>query len=71
MSLHYFSLSSEHWFVISGTGKAIIDNKEFMLEKGSSVDIKQKINHQLENTGDIDLIVAEIQTETSGGNYEE
>ena len=52
---------SEHWVVLSGTAKILLDNQEYILNKGQSIDIPLKSIHSLENTQDVDLEIIEVQ----------
>ena len=56
-----------HWFTVGGTGTATVGGKTFPLKKGISVDIPQGTVHRLENKGNDDLIIIEIQTGTYFG----
>lgn len=67
LSLQRHRRRSEHWFVLDGTGLATIDDKTLILQKGASADIPHGSLHRLENTGDVDLIIIEIQTGTYFG----
>jgi mannose-6-phosphate isomerase len=53
---------TEHWYVVSGTGVAIIDNVEQRIERGSSVDIALGTLHRVANDGGVDLVLVEVQT---------
>ena len=52
----------EHWYVVKGEGKAIINSKEKLLRKGISIDIPKGVWHRIINTSDNDLVIIEIQT---------
>jgi mannose-6-phosphate isomerase len=67
LSYQRHSKRAEHWFVISGTGYAIIDEKHIPLSPGTAVDIKTKEKHRLGNDGNELLIVIEVQTGTYFG----
>ncbi len=60
MQMHYHR--SEHWTVISGTGKITIDNKESIFTENQSTYIPMGMKHKLENPGKIPLVVIEVQS---------
>ena len=53
---------AEHWVVLSGTGKVIIEGKEFLLTENQSTFIPLGSFHSLENPGKIPLELLEIQS---------
>jgi mannose-6-phosphate isomerase len=55
---------SEHWFIVSGTGVAMIDDKEISIQPGDTVDVGLTVKHRIGNTGEEDLILIEVQTGT-------
>lgn len=60
MQMHYHR--SEHWTVISGTGKTIIDGKESIFTENQSTYIPMGVKHKLSNPGKIPLIIIEVQS---------
>lgn len=60
MQMHYHR--SEHWTVISGTGKIIINDKESIFTENQSTYIPMGIKHKLSNPGKIPLIIIEVQS---------
>lgn len=60
MQMHYHR--SEHWIVIAGTAKAIIDGQEMYLEANQSTYISKTQRHRLENPGKIPLEIIEVQS---------
>lgn len=60
MQMHYHR--SEHWTVISGTGKTIIDGKESIFIENQSTYIPMGVKHKLSNPGKIPLIIIEVQS---------
>lgn len=60
MQMHYHR--SEHWTVISGTGKTIIDDKESIFTENQSTYIPMGVKHKLSNPGKIPLIIIEVQS---------
>ncbi len=61
LSLQSHNNRSEHWVVLSGTAKVILDDKVFDLNIGQSTDIPVKAHHSLQNPYDNDLEILEIQ----------
>lgn len=45
-SLQYHHNRDEYWYILSGNGYAIIDNKEIYLESGSSCFVPREIKHR-------------------------
>lgn len=62
LSLQLHHLRSEHWFVVSGKGMAIVDGKKKSIHAGSSIDIPKKSKHRVQNHSKEVLIFIEIQT---------
>lgn len=60
MQMHYHR--SEHWTVISGTGKTIINNRESIFTENQSTYIPMGVKHKLSNPGKIPLIIIEVQS---------
>lgn len=61
LSLQRHHYRSEHWFVVSGTGDAVVEDKKMHLSAGSSVDIPEKGKHRLQNYTTENLVVIEVQ----------
>jgi len=61
-SLQSHKLRSEHWFVVAGNGGALVEDKEFPLSAGSSVDIPIEARHRLLNASAEPLVIIEVQT---------
>ncbi|HEY9702525.1 MAG TPA: phosphomannose isomerase type II C-terminal cupin domain [Allocoleopsis sp.] len=57
--MHYHR--SEHWIVVSGTAKVVIDNKEILLLPKESTYVPMSIRHKVENPGVIPLVMIEVQ----------
>jgi len=51
----------EHWVVISGEAKVLLNDKEFSIAKGQSVDIPVKAIHSLKNPAGTDMEIVEVQ----------
>jgi len=52
----------EHWVVLSGTAKVLLDDKEFLLTENQSTFIPIGVKHRLINPGKIPLEILEIQS---------
>jgi len=52
---------SEHWVVLEGTAKVVLEGKEHILSPGHSVDIAVKEIHSLQNPYDEVLKIVEVQ----------
>lgn len=61
LSLQSHNYRSEHWVVLSGTAKVVLESKEMTLSSGHSVDIPLKAIHSLQNPYDEDLEIIEVQ----------
>lgn len=59
LQLHYHR--SEHWTVISGTGKCTLDDKTVIFRENESTYIPIGVKHRLENPGKIPLAIIEVQ----------
>ncbi len=57
--MHYHR--SEHWIVVSGTAKLIIDGKETLLHQKQSTYVPMNTPHRVENPGVIPLVMIEVQ----------
>lgn len=62
LSLQKHAHRSEHWVVVKGAAQVTIGDKTWMLEENQSVYVPQGTVHRLENPGDIDLELIEVQT---------
>lgn len=67
LSYQRHKFRAEHWFVIAGSGIAIVDGHEITITVGSSLDIAIGQLHRIRNTGNTDLIFIEVQTGTYFG----
>lgn len=59
LQVHYHR--SEHWTVISGTGKLTLDDKVVIFKENESTYIPVAVKHRLENPGSIPLSIIEVQ----------
>ncbi|WP_018999422.1 mannose-1-phosphate guanylyltransferase/mannose-6-phosphate isomerase [Megamonas rupellensis] len=60
MQMHYHR--SEHWTVISGTGKITINDKDSIFTENQSTYIPMGVKHKLSNPGKIPLVIIEVQS---------
>lgn len=61
LSVQSHNYRSEHWVVLSGTAKVILESKDYILSPGHSIDIPVKAIHSLQNPYETDVEVIEIQ----------
>lgn len=61
LSVQSHEYRSEHWVVLSGKAKVILDGKEHELTPGHSIDIPLKAVHSLQNPYEEDLEIIEVQ----------
>lgn len=61
LSVQSHNFRSEHWVVLSGTAKVVLEGKELILSAGHSVDIPLKAIHSLQNPYENDLEIIEVQ----------
>ena len=59
LSLQSHNHRSEHWVVVEGMAKVVLDGKELILSPGESVDIAVKASHSLQNPYDEPLNMIE------------
>ncbi len=52
---------AEHWFIVSGEGRVTLDGTDQGVVAGSAVDVGLGTAHRIENTGDADLVLVEVQ----------
>ncbi len=65
LSLQRHQRRAEHWTVVKGKAKVRLGDQEFMLEANESTYVPIGTLHRLENPGDEDIHLIEVQT----GNY--
>ena len=53
---------SEHWFVIRGTAKVTLNDREILVKTGEAIDIRVSDKHRVENPESETLIFIETQT---------
>ena len=61
LSVQSHNHRSEHWVVLEGTAKVVLEGKEHILSPGHSVDIAVKEIHSLQNPYDEILKIVEVQ----------
>ncbi|MBR2431206.1 mannose-1-phosphate guanylyltransferase/mannose-6-phosphate isomerase [bacterium] len=61
LSIQSHNHRSEHWVVLEGTAKVILEGKELILSPGHSIDIGVKEVHSLQNPYDEILKIIEVQ----------
>jgi len=59
LQMHYHR--SEHWIVVRGMAKIVVDGKEMFLRNGESTFIPSGFAHRLENPGKVLLEIMEVQ----------
>ena len=62
LSLQKHHHRAEHWIVVRGTAEVTCDDKVFTLMENQSTYIPLGVTHRLENAGQIDLEIIEIQS---------
>lgn len=62
ISLQLHRHRAEHWVVVNGMARVTRDDEIHMLRANESIFIPIGVRHRLENTGDIDLQVIEVQS---------
>ena len=65
LSYQKHSKRAEHWFVIQGTAKVTLDDRDHIVSAGEAIDIAIGSAHRVENPGDELLVFIEVQR----GNY--
>jgi mannose-6-phosphate isomerase len=61
LSYQKHSQRAEHWFVIEGTAKVTLDDRDVLIAAGEAIDIPVDSAHRVENPGTEDLIFIEVQ----------
>ena len=52
---------AEHWFVVQGTAKVTLDDREIKVSAGEAIDIAVGSAHRVENPGEELLVFVEVQ----------
>lgn len=61
LSVQSHNHRSEHWVVLSGKAKVVLEGKEHILSAGHSIDIPLKAIHSLQNPYEEELEIIEVQ----------
>lgn len=61
LSVQSHNHRSEHWVVLSGTAKVILEGEEYILTQGHSIDIPVQAKHSLQNPYKEDVEIIEVQ----------
>lgn len=61
LSVQSHNHRSEHWVVLSGKAKVILDGKEHILPTGQSIDVPLNAIHSLQNPYEEELEIIEVQ----------
>ena len=65
LSLQYHHKRAEHWVVTQGRAIVQVGDEEFETRPGEYRFIPLEVKHRLTNTGDVELVLIEVQI----GNY--
>ena len=61
LSVQSHNYRSEHWVVLSGTAKVVLEGKDYILSPGNSIDIPLKAIHSLQNPFNEEIKIIEVQ----------
>ena len=61
LSVQSHNHRSEHWVVLSGMAKVVLEGKDHILSPGHSIDIPVKAIHSLQNPFEEDIEIIEVQ----------
>lgn len=61
LSIQSHNHRCEHWVVLEGKALVILDENEYTLNPGESIDIPIKAKHSLQNPYDTELKILEVQ----------
>lgn len=61
LSVQSHNFRSEHWVVLSGTAKVVLEGKDYILSPGNSIDIPLKAIHSLQNPFNEEIKIIEVQ----------
>ena len=61
LSLQKHQRRAEHWTVVTGEALVTVGENEILLKPGQSVDIPRGAVHRIMNSGDIPLVIVEVQ----------
>ena len=60
LSIQSHNHRSEHWVVLTGMAKVVLEGKDHILSPGHSIDIAVKAIHSLQNPFEEDLEIIEV-----------
>jgi mannose-6-phosphate isomerase len=52
---------AEHWFIVHGHGRVILEGRAVEVGPGMAIDIAVEVAHRVENNGGDDLVFIEVQ----------
>jgi len=61
LSIQSHNYRSEHWVVLEGTAFVVLDDNEYIVKAGDSIDIPLKAKHSLQNPYENELKIIEVQ----------
>ncbi len=61
LSVQSHNFRSEHWVVLKGTAKVVLEGKDYILSPGNSIDIPLKAIHSLQNPYKEPIQIIEVQ----------
>lgn len=61
LSVQSHNHRSEHWVILSGLAKVVLEGKDYILSPGNSIDIPLKAVHSLQNPYEGNLEIIEVQ----------
>jgi len=64
LSYQKHSQRAEHWFIVRGTAKVTLDDREIYVSSGEAIDIPLGAAHRVENPGSEMLVFIEVQRGT-------
>ena len=64
LSLQSHKHRSEHWIVVEGTAKVTIDDEVQLVREGQSVYVPLGARHRMENSGQVPMLLIEVQIGT-------
>ena len=61
LSYQWHSRRAEHWFVVGGEGVVTLDGDSIDVRRGDAVDVPLGTAHRIQNTGNVPLVLVEVQ----------
>jgi mannose-6-phosphate isomerase len=61
LSYQRYARRSEHWFIVHGSARVILDGVRREVVAGDAVDVPVGVDHRIENAGTVDVVLVEIQ----------